>query len=212
MTTGRKLPRSFYLHDDVVELARALLGKVLVTELEGKRTAGIITETEAYAGINDSASHAYQGRRTARNEVMYAIGGTAYVYINYGLHHLFNVVTNREEIPHAILIRSIEPLEGLDVMLERRGKQTLSYTLTTGPGSAARALGITKELNGADLLGHLIWIEDRGISFSTRQIATSPRIGIDSCGKDRLKPYRFLVKDSPWVSRSPQKLGQKMRL
>lgn len=206
-----KLPRSFYLHTDVVLLARRLLGKVLVTHLDGVRTAGIITETEAYAGEQDSASHAYCGRRTPRNEVMYARGGTAYVYINYGMHHLFNVVTNREGIPHAVLIRSIEPLEGIPVMLQRRGKSVLTPALTSGPGSAARALGITKALNGADLLDHQVWIEDRGLRITAARIGTSPRIGIDNCGKDRWLPYRFFLLDSAYVSRG-QKLGQKMRL
>ncbi|MCS6917531.1 MAG: DNA-3-methyladenine glycosylase [Chitinophagales bacterium] len=210
MPQGKKLPRRFYLHDEVTELARQLLGKVLVTRLNGQRTAGIITETEAYAGIDDSASHAYCGHRTPRNEVMYWIGGTAYVYINYGLHHLFNVVTNREGIPHAVLIRSIEPVEGLERMLERRGKKEVSYSLTTGPGNAARALGITKDLNGMDLLGSILWIEDRGLVVPAEAIAVTPRIGIDGCGKDRLKPYRFFIRNSRWVS--GQKLGQKMRL
>ena len=144
------LPESFYNRKDVVKIARELLGKILVTEF-GVRTSGIIVETEAYAGITDKASHAYGGRRTGRTEVMYSPGGTAYVYLCYGIHHLFNVVTNIEGIPHAVLIRAIEPVEGIETMLERRGKTKLSPSLTAGPGALSQALGISTALTGTSL-------------------------------------------------------------
>ncbi len=197
-----KLDRSFYLHPDVREVARRLIGMVIVTRIDGMRTSGMITETEAYAGVDDSASHAYKGRRTARNESMYAIGGTAYVYISYGIHHLFNIVTNQENIPHAVLLRSIEPLEGLNHMMLRRNKREVTPALTTGPGSAALALGISKLHDGCDLTGTVIWIEDRGLMTPYRRIVSTPRIGIDNSGKDRYKPYRYYLGDSPWVSRT----------
>ena len=118
----KQLPRSFYLATDVVDLARELLGKVILTEVDGLRTSAIITETEAYAGETDKASHAFGGRRTARTEVMYAQGGTAYVYLCYGIHHLFNVVTNQRDVPHAVLVRAAAPLEGITVMQDRLGR------------------------------------------------------------------------------------------
>lgn len=184
-----KLPRSFYSGTDVVSIARCLLGKVLVTRLDGGTTAGIISETEAYAGPGDRASHAYAGRRTPRNEVMYAEGGTAYVYLCYGIHHLFNVVTNSSGIPHAVLIRAIHPLEGIDVMRARRG--TRARLSTGGPGTLTQALGIRTSHNGTDLLGDTIYIEDRSITVPERIIISGPRIGVDYAGDDAALPYRF---------------------
>lgn len=187
-SSGRKLPASFYLRDDVVAIARDLLGKVLVTRFDGGTTSGIITETEAYAGINDRASHAFAGRRTARNEPMYAAGGVAYVYLCYGIHHLFNVVTNQRDVPHAVLIRAIEPLEGTELMRARRGRAMLT---TTGPGTLTQALGIHTRHSGMDLLGDTIHIEDRALIVPDTALTISPRIGVDYAGDDALLPYRF---------------------
>ena len=185
----RKLPRSFYLGGDVVAIARDLLGKAIVRNFEGGVAAGIIAETEAYAGAGDRASHAYAGRRTRRNEVMYAEGGTAYVYLCYGIHHLFNVVTSSADIPHAVLIRAILPVEGLDLMRERRGGA--SRLSTGGPGTLTQALGIRTVHNGTDLLGDAIHIEDRSIALPSEAMITGPRIGVDYAGADALLPYRF---------------------
>lgn len=183
----KKLPRSFYLRPDVVGIARELLGKRLVSHIGGVRTAGIITETEAYAGPIDRASHAHGGRRTARNEVMYARGGTAYIYLCYGIHHLFNVVTNTKDIPHAVLIRAIHPTEGQAVMHERRGGKRLT---TGGPGTLTQALGIRTAHNGTDLLGDTLYIED-GPAPPDHLVVTGPRIGVDYAGADALLPYRY---------------------
>lgn len=184
-----RLPASFYLRDDVVVIARELLGKVLWTKFNGKRTAGIISETEAYNGTIDRASHAWNGRRTARNEMMYARGGTGYVYLCYGIHHLFNVVTNAEGVPHAVLIRAIVPVEGLDVMQRRR--KSRGVLITGGPGTLSEALGIRTAHDGADLLSGAIGIADHGIGVDQRRVVASPRIGVESAGADALLPYRF---------------------
>ena len=184
-----RLPRSFYQRDDVVAIARELLGKVLITRFDGRTTAGIICETEAYAGPHDRASHAYAGKRTPRNEVMYAKGGTAYVYLCYGLHHLFNVVTNSNGTPHAVLIRAIHPTVGIELMLERRGAD--ARLSTGGPGTLTQALGIRTSHNGTDLLSDTIYIEDRSIIVPRKAIITGPRIGVQYAGEDALLPYRF---------------------
>ena len=199
-TMKKKLPRFFYTRDDVLQISKELLGKVLVTNFDGIKTSGIIVETEAYQGVVDRAAHSFGGRRTQRTEVMYAIGGTAYVYLIYGIHHLFNVVTGAEGTPTAALVRALEPLEGIDTMLYRRDKLKLDYTLTKGPGALAKALGIHKRDTGKSLLGNEIWIEDRGIAFDKKQIAASPRIGVDYAGEHALWDYRFYVKGNPWVS------------
>jgi DNA-3-methyladenine glycosylase len=185
------LPRSFYLREDVVAVSRDLLGKVLRTEINGRRTSAVITETEAYAGITDRASHAYNDRRTRRTEPMYGPGGTAYVYLCYGIHHLFNVVTNVSGVPHAVLIRAGEPHSGLPAMLGRRRKPRADRSLLAGPGSLARALGITTALTGSSLLDGPIRIEDHGLKFDEADISTGPRIGIDYAGEDAARPYRF---------------------
>ncbi|HKR06173.1 MAG TPA: DNA-3-methyladenine glycosylase, partial [Bacteroidia bacterium] len=152
-----KLKKDFYLREDVVQIAKELLGKHLFTKFNGKITGGIISETEAYNGIVDRASHAYGGRRTERTEIMFNEGGTAYVYLCYGIHSLFNVVTNAKEIPHAVLIRSIHPTHGIDEMLKRRKKKSADKTLTKGPGSVAQALGIHYSHTGMSLHGNKIW-------------------------------------------------------
>ncbi|MBW7913646.1 MAG: DNA-3-methyladenine glycosylase [Taibaiella sp.] len=194
------LPEDFYTRKHVVQIAKDLLGKVLVTNFEGERTAGMIVETEAYAGVVDKASHAYGGRRTARTETMYSRGGVAYVYLCYGIHHLFNVVTNAEDIPHAVLIRAVEPLEGVDIMLARRGKPKLTPQLTAGPGALSRALGITTGYTGLSLNTH-IFIEDRGIKIPPRDIIAGTRVGVAYAQEDAYLPYRFWVKGNPYVSR-----------
>lgn len=197
-----KLPREFYTRSDVLEVARDLLGKKLVVpRRNGARISGIIVETEAYRGPEDRASHAFGGRRTNRTETMYGIGGTAYVYFVYGMYNQFNVVTNVENVPHAVLVRALEPSEGLDVMRRRRTRRS-EYELTSGPGRLCLAMGIDRGLDKADLLGHRVWIEE-GISVSPRQIARGPRIGIDYAEKWVAKPWRFWVKDNPFVSRRP---------
>lgn len=200
----KKLPASFYLRSSVVGIARDLLGKVLVTDIGGLRTAGMITETEAYEGVSDCASHAYNHRRTRRTEVMYAEGGTAYVYLCYGIHHLFNVVTNKKEIPHAVLVRSVEPLEGLGVMLQRRNKIKPVRELTSGPGALSQALGIKTSDSGESLLANCIWIEDRGITVARKNIIAGTRIGVAYAGEDALLPYRFYIEGNQWVSKPRQ--------
>jgi DNA-3-methyladenine glycosylase len=183
-----------------VTIARELLGKVLVTEFDGQRTAGRIVEVEAYNGVVDRASHAWSGRRTKRTEVMYGAGGHAYVYLIYGIHHLFNVVTNGLDSPHAILVRGVEPLEGIPVMLERVGKPKLDYTLTRGPGNLSRALGLLTVHTGTSLFGGEIWIGDDGVRVPRSKVIATPRIGVDYAGEDAALPYRFFVAGSPWVS------------
>ena len=196
----KKLPREFYTRPDVLEVARDLLGKKLVVPgRNGQRVSGIIVETEAYRGPEDRASHAWNGRRTQRTETMYGAGGTAYVYFVYGMYNQFNVVTNSEDIPHAVLVRALEPSEGLAIMRRRRRGRS-EYELTSGPGRLCLALGIDRKLDKADLLGDRVWLE-AGVAISPGQIARGPRIGIDYAEKWIDKPWRFWVKDNPFVSR-----------
>jgi DNA-3-methyladenine glycosylase len=200
----RKLNKEFYQASDVLRVANDLLGKILVTNWEGVVTSGRIVEVEAYAGINDRASHAWGGRRTARNEIMYAAGGVAYVYLCYGIHHLFNVVTYGKDIPHAILIRALEPITGIELMLERTGKQKTDNTLTRGPGNVSKALGIFTKYSGHSLMSRQLYIADDEFIFSKNQIGSSPRIGVDYAGTDAQLPYRFYVKGNPYVSGKPK--------
>lgn len=186
-----KLSTEFYLQKDVVDLSKQLIGKVLCTSIQGEFTSGIIAETEAYAGELDKASHAYNGRRTARTEVMYAKGGISYVYLCYGIHHLFNVVSNDENVPHAVLIRGIEPLDGLDIILKRRGVIKSKKNICIGPGKVAQALGIDLTINAESLQGNRVWIEDRLIPVDTKKIISGPRVGVDYAEEDALLPYRF---------------------
>lgn len=191
MQRPEKLPSSFYRRDDVVTISRELLGKVLVSDVDGRRTAAIITETEAYAGVTDKASHAYGDRRTRRTEPMYGPGGTAYVYLCYGIHHLFNVVTGAEGVPHAVLVRAGVVHTGLQDMLERRGKPRADRTLLAGPGSLAKALGITTAMTGSSLLDGPIRIEDHGLEIDGARLRVGPRVGVDYAEEDAAKPYRF---------------------
>ncbi len=194
-----KLPLSFFERSDVVQIARELVGKILLTSFDGQRTSGRIVETEAYNGIVDKASHAYSGRRTARTDIMFREGGTAYVYLCYGIHHLFNVVTNTINIPHAVLIRAIEPLEGVDIMQERLrapGGGPL-HTLGRGPGKLSKALGISTSHTGT-VLQESIAIYDDG--YRPAEIIAGPRIGVDYAAEDAELPYRFYLAGSKAVS------------
>lgn len=200
------LPRGFYLRSDVVKISRELLGKVLYTRLPGpagrrQLTGGVIVETEAYAGPEDRASHAFGNRRTARTEVMFHRGGIAYVYLCYGIHSLLNVVTHSEGIPHAILIRAIEPTRGRPTMLRRRHMEgPVVPRLTAGPGALSQAMGIDPSLSGETLDGPRLWIEDQGIEVLPEAIVASPRVGVAYAGLHAARPWRFRVKDSPWTS------------
>ena len=197
---SNKLPLSFYRQKNVCKIAKALIGKVLVTSMNGVVTSGRIVETEAYNGTIDRASHAWNGRRTHRTEIMYAEGGLSYVYLCYGIHHLFNVVTNTADIPHAVLIRSIEPLLGREDMLLRTGKKKLDFTLTRGPGNVSKALGIHTKYTGTGLQSDELFIADDGFKVKQSQIIATPRIGVEYAGADALLPYRFVLKGNPYVS------------
>ncbi len=188
-----KLEKSFYLNPDVVEVAKELLGKFMFTNIGGVITGGFITETEAYAGITDKASHAYNNKQTKRTRTMFKEGGHTYVYLCYGIHALVNIVTNIEGIPHAVLIRGIYPTNGIDSVLKRIKKSELKRSYFKGPGKITKALGITLVHNDLDLQNDQIWIEDRGKVISGGNIKIGPRIGIDYAGEDALLPYRFEI-------------------
>ncbi|MFZ9386785.1 MAG: DNA-3-methyladenine glycosylase [Chitinophagaceae bacterium] len=200
----KKLPLSFYRRTDVLQIAEELLGKILVTRKQGILTSGRIVEVEAYAGVQDRASHAWGGRKTDRNRVMYLPGGVSYIYLCYGIHHLFNVVTGLSETPHAILIRALEPVSGLSAMMKRTGKKETDYGITSGPGNLSKALGLRVDLNGFILTGPDLYIAGDNHFFSSGEIAKSPRIGVAYAGRDALLPYRFYLKGNPWVSGKPK--------
>jgi len=204
MWRKHKLPVSFYRRLDVLAISRELIGAILVTRFDGLTTAGRIVELEAYRGVRDRASHAWNGRRTSRNEVMYAEGGRAYVYLCYGIHHLFNVVTGPGDIPHAVLIRALEPVAGLEVMARRTGKPASDPGLTRGPGNLTRAMGLDRMHNGMSVSGSSLYIARDSFAFSSRQIVRSPRIGVDYAGPDARLPYRFYVRGNSWVSGKPK--------
>ena len=195
----KKLPLSFYLREDVVALAKELLGKVLVTAWNGEVTSGRIVETEAYAGELDRASHASKGR-TERTEVMFGPGGRAYVYLCYGIHQMFNIVTSKEGEPHAILIRAVEPIEGEDIMLQRTGKQKWDSSITSGPGRVGKAFGFHTSQCGLDLTGEELYIADDGFRVNEEEIVSAPRIGVDYAGEHAAWHYRFYLRDNPYVS------------
>lgn len=197
---GRKLPRDFYTRSNVLSVAKDLLGKLLVVpDEQGQRVSGMIVEVEAYRGPEDRASHAFGGRRTKRTETMYQTGGVAYVYFVYGMYNQFNVVSNVEDVPHAILVRALEPVEGIELMRTRRHPHK-DKNLTSGPGKLCAALGIDRELDKADLLGDRVWIEEYE-KISAAQISKGPRIGIDYAAEWIGKPWRFWIKDNANVSR-----------
>ncbi|NVO01241.1 MAG: DNA-3-methyladenine glycosylase [Bacteroidetes bacterium] len=191
---NQKLTSSFYFQENVVDLAKNLIGKFLVTNFNGEITSGMIRETEAYAGVTDKASHAYKGKRTKRTEIMYHEGGIAYVYLCYGIHSLFNIVSNRADIPHAILVRAIKPIDGIELMKQRAGKKNIEKNFAIGPGKVSKILGISCQHSGLDLNSDLIWIEDRGLKITSNQIVSTPRIGVAYAGEDALLPYRFVLK------------------
>jgi len=198
---GPKLGRDFYTRADTLTVARDLLGKRLVVPAPGgARVSARIVEVEAYLGVEDRAAHSYGGRRTARTETMFRAGGTVYVFFVYGMHHQFNVVTGPEGLPHVVLVRAVEPEEGIEEMLERR-PVLKRRELTSGPGKLCRALGIDGGYNGENLTGRRIWIEETGARFGPDEIATGPRVGIDYAGEDALKPWRFWVRGNEFVSR-----------
>ncbi len=199
--SNQKLSPSFYQRHDVVKIARELVGKVLCTQVgDAPLTSGIITETEAYCGRGDKACHANNGTRTDRTETMYQTGGIAYIYLCYGIHHLFNVVTNVENKADAVLIRAIQPLDGKNKMLQRRDRQAVNPSLTAGPGRLTQALGITTNLDGTALTGNTIWIENREIGFSASPLVATERVGVDYAGEDAKLPWRFYHQKSKWVS------------
>jgi DNA-3-methyladenine glycosylase len=195
----KKLAREFYTRANVVAVARELLGKLLVVPTaSGKRVSGKIVEVEAYRGPHDRAAHSYGGRRTKRTETMYGVGGTAYVFFVYGMYYQFNVVTNAAEAPHAVLIRAVEPIEGIELMRKRRHGQP-DHNLTNGPGKLCIALGIDRGYDAADLLGERVWLEFAE-KIPQSQIASGPRVGIDYAEEWKDKPWRFWIKDNRYVS------------
>jgi DNA-3-methyladenine glycosylase len=195
-----KLNESFYERPDVVRIARELLGKGLFTNIDGVITGGLIVETEAYS-FKERGCHAYASRKTDRNAIMFESGGYSYVYLCYGMHHLFNVVTNVKGVAEAVLIRALEPTHGLAEMTLRRGKLANPFHLTSGPGKLTKALGIDRNFNAKSLSGDEIWIEDVNQKVTASRIEASPRIGIDYAGQDALLPWRFTIRDNKWVSR-----------
>ena len=199
---SRILKRDFYTRADTLRVARELLGKRLVVPSEtGARVSARVVEVEAYLGVEDRGAHSYGGRRTRRTETMYGVGGRAYVFFVYGMHHQFNVVTGPEGQPHAVLVRAVEPEEGTELMRSRRSVSK-DRELTSGPGKLCRALGIDLTFDGEDLTtGRRVWLEETGAEFKPAEIAAGPRIGIDYAGEDAFKPWRFWVKGNEYVSR-----------
>lgn len=196
-----KLPLSFYQREDVITVARELLGKYLFTCIDGVISGGYIVETEAYNGVVDKAAHSYGGKLTPRTKTMYEAGGVAYVYLCYGIHEMFNVVASIEGDPRAVLIRAVHPTDGLEAMLCRRNMLAVKPGITAGPGSVARALGINRKINGISLQSDTLWLEDSGLSFADEQIAAVPRVGVAYAKEDALLPYRFFVKGDVYVSK-----------
>ena len=195
-----KLPEEFYRGKNVVKIARNLLGKGLFTKVAGIVTGGIIVETEAYSW-KEQGCHAYDARKTNRNSIMFERGGHAYVYLCYGMHNLFNVVTNEEGTADAVLIRALEPIVGIEEMKLRRGDRIPEHQLTSGPGKLTKSLGIDRSFNGKFLLNGEVWIEDLGKKISNKDIEATPRIGIDYAGEDASLPWRFTIKGNRWVSK-----------
>ena len=197
------MKKEFFLHDDVVNIAQDLLGKTIVSNVDGIRTSGVIVETEAYKAPEDKASHAFGNKFTDRTKTLFENGGKAYIYLVYGIHHLFNIVTAKKGVAHAVLIRAIEPLENIEIMLKRRNKSMLDHSLTNGPGKLTQALGIKTDLNGIDLFddNSLIHLEDDGIEYKPNEIIASPRVGIDYAEEYISKPWRFRVKNNIWAGK-----------
>lgn len=198
---NRKLKHSYYRNHDVEFLAKDLLGKVLYTNKNGQLTAGLITETEAYFGGDDKASHAFGKRRTARTEIMYGPGGFTYVYLCYGIHYLLNVVVSDSDDPKCVLIRAVEPYAGKEIIEERRKMPVTNAAVSSGPGSLSKALGIDGSFNKKDLTEDEIWVEDIGNRYAPEEIAAVPRVGIDYAKEHALLPLRFYIKDNKFVSK-----------
>lgn len=199
---GKVLSVDFYRHGDVLSISKALLGKYMFSRRGSQITAGMIVETEAYRAPEDKASHAYGHRRTKRTATMYLPGGISYVYLCYGIHHLFNVVTGAAEEAHAVLIRAIEPYTGMEIMQARRNLKAQTLQLTSGPGKLCQAMGITRQENGQMLDGSQdIWIEDHGQVINPQQILSTPRIGVDYADECASWNWRFRVKGNPWTSK-----------
>jgi DNA-3-methyladenine glycosylase len=195
-----RLEQKFFTRRDTLRVASDLLGKLLVVpDGKGRRVSGMIVETEAYLGEIDKAAHSYGGRRTARNEITYAEGGHVYVFFVYGMYYQLNLVTGREGHPHVVLIRGVEPVEGIEIMRKRRGAMK-DTNLTSGPGKLCIALNITRELNGEDLMGDRIWVEEHR-KIKKPEIASGPRVGIDYAGEFVDVPWRFWLKGNPYVSK-----------
>ncbi len=196
----KKLEAAFYLQPDVLQVSKDLLGKLIVTNWNNEFTSGRIVETEAYAGVTDRASHSFGTRRTARTEVMYSSGGLAYVYLCYGIHHLFNVVTGPLDNPLAVLIRALEPVEGLTYMAKRTGSAAGDSRITAGPGKLTKALGISVQHSGYSLQSRKMFLADDGFRIDKNDIIATPRIGVDYAGDDALLPYRFTIRNHQCIS------------
>ncbi len=194
-----RLTKDFFEHGDVVQISKQLLGKVLVTNLKGTIVKARIVETEAYSW-REKGCHAYGSKKTNRNAVMFQSGGIAYVYLCYGIHHLFNIVTNKKEVAEAVLIRAVEPIDGTGIMRSRRGVLRNDFQLTSGPGKLTKAMGIDRTWNGKSLVDDEVWIDDDGYFIAEQAIMSGPRIGIDYAGEDASLPWRFWLRDNKWVS------------
>jgi DNA-3-methyladenine glycosylase len=195
------IPLTFFHNPDVVTLARELIGKSLVTEMEGIRSSGIIVETEAYRGADDRACHAYNYRRTTRTETMFKAGGHAYVYLCYGIHPLFNIVTNLEGEPDAVLIRAVQPTDGIEWMRERRPR-VKDLKLGSGPGCVTKALGIDRTQNAKQLIpSEGIWLEENTLAPIEFSVEARTRIGVDYAGEDAKRLWRFVMTGNPCVSK-----------
>ncbi|MEO0331805.1 MAG: DNA-3-methyladenine glycosylase [Bacteroidota bacterium] len=196
------LDTDFYQRPDVLQISRELLGKYLFTNIDGQVTGGKIVETEAYAHQDDQATQMHLNRRNTRTEVMFQPGGVVYVYTVYRIHRMFNIITNQEGKPDAVLIRAIEPLIGLEIMKQRR-ELTDEKRLTAGPGMLTKALGVSPDHYGTSLAdGKTIWLEDQNEVVKEGEIIASPRVGIDYAGEDAQLPWRFRIKSNPWASKA----------
>jgi DNA-3-methyladenine glycosylase len=197
------LSQDFYTRDDVLQISRELLGKILVAKIDGIRTTGMIVETEAYKAPEDKACHAYNNRYTERTKTMFEDGGVAYVYVCYGIHHLFNAVTGTEGMAHAVLVRAIEPLEGLKAMEERRGMEGGKRSITNGPGKFTAAMGIRKYHNGLALWNaqSSISIWDDALVVTRDEVVTGPRVGMTSAEECAHWPWRFRIRNNKWTSK-----------
>ena len=197
MQRPSKLDRSFY-DRPALNVASDLLGKVLVRRLKGRSFAGVIVETEAYAGPHDLACHASKGK-TPRTSIMFGPPGYAYVYMIYGMYFCLNVVTESEGYPAAVLIRALDPLENVERMRQLRNDPKRDVDISSGPGKLCMAMSINKKLNGVDLTGKIVWIEDR--KLNPGPIQTSPRVGVGYAGEYKDKPWRYFISGNPHVSR-----------